>query len=130
VSVPIGKVLWVEKGRGVAASGQIPKTAEFFQDHFPDFPILPGVLALEVLKRTAETYLTAEGSSKLTYYSLKKIRAAKFSSYLKPGDDWESRLELMAQEGSQSEWNAKLLHQGRLAASAEFVLEKNRVGQG
>ena len=117
----IEKILWIKKGEGVAAAGRVPAGADYFQDHFPDLPILPGVLSLEILKRTAECYLRNENPA-VPGYSVKAIKSAKFSSYLRPGDEWESRLELVA-GGASTEWKADLFHQGRAAASARLILE-------
>lgn len=119
----IEKVLWVKPGEGIAAAGHIPRESEFFQDHFPDFPVLPGVLALEMLKQTAEAYLEKTNPNHPTHYFLKQIRATRFSTYLKPGDEWESRLKLLAEEGNQTHWSAELLHQGKVAVSAQLTME-------
>jgi 3-hydroxyacyl-[acyl-carrier-protein] dehydratase len=122
-SLSIDKILWLERGQGIKATGRIPEKSEFFQDHFPDFPVLPGVLALEMLKQTAEAYLNAttpEGEP--PHYYLKQIRATKFSMYLKPGDEWESDLRLISQQGRETQWAGKLFHKGKIAVSAELVL--------
>ena len=111
------KILWNRPGEGIAASGHVPVDAEFFQDHFPDFPVLPGVLSLDILKNTAESYLGKK-------CSVIKADQVKFSSYLKPGDGWESELKLVAQNGADSQWNAKLTHQNKTAASAKFFLRE------
>lgn len=110
-------ILWNRPGEGIAASGQVPVSAEFFRDHFPDFPVLPGVLSLDILKNTAEAYLGKK-------CSVSKIVQVKFSSYLKPGDGWESQLKLLAQNGVESKWDAKLTHQNKTAASAKFFLRE------
>lgn len=111
------KILWNRPGEGIAASGSVPADAEFFKDHFPDFPVLPGVLSLDILKKTAEVYLGKK-------CSVSKVAQVKFSSYLKPGDGWESQLKLLARNGAESEWNAKLTHQNKTAASAKFFLRE------
>lgn len=119
--IAIDKVLWVKPGQGIAAAGHIPVHSEIFKDHFPEFPVLPGVLALEMLKQTAERYLRESGSETEKFF-LKKIHNAKFHTYLKPGDIWESRLELMASDHQETQWKAQLFHEGKLAVSAELVL--------
>lgn len=111
------KILWNRVGEGIAAIGKVPVDAEFFQDHFPDFPVLPGVLSLEILKKTAESYL-----SKKT--RVIKALNVKFVSYLKPGDEWESQLRLLSQNAAESRWDAKLFHQGKAAVSAKFFLSE------
>lgn len=111
------KILWNRAGEGIAASGKVPASAEFFQDHFPAFPVLPGVLSLDILKKTAEVYLGKK-------CRVLKAANVKFSSYLKPGDDWESQLKLAAHNGADSEWDAKLTHQNKTAASAKIFLRE------
>ncbi len=122
-SLPIEKVVWLEPGRGIRATGMIPYSLEFFQDHFPAFPILPGVLSLEILKKTAESYFqkVQDAISEIRCF-LKQIQQVKFSHYLKPGEKWESHLELLAQEGGQTHWNARLYHNGKTAVSARMAL--------
>ena len=119
------KVLWIKPGKGIAAAGHIPAESEFFKDHFPGFPILPGVLALEMLKQTAEHYLRiGGGASPSQRFSLKQIRATKFSMYLKPGDEWESRLELVSETEGETQWDAQLFSHGRAAVTAKLTLAK------
>lgn len=118
----VEKILWREKGAGVAASGKIPQDAEFFKDHFPGFPVLPGVLALEMLKQTAECYLREE--KKKAVFAITKVRGVKFSDFLKPGDRWESRLELVSEQEAETQWRGVLLHDGKKAVSANFHLKE------
>ena len=114
------KILWV-RPEAIAASGTLPVHAEFFGDHFPRFPVLPGVLALEILKRTAERYfeMSGEPGARLR---LRSLRSVKFSNYLKPGDSWESEMKLIAADGPESDWEGRLFHEGRAAVSARMVL--------
>ncbi|MBI3316400.1 MAG: hypothetical protein HYZ85_00145 [Candidatus Omnitrophica bacterium] len=118
----IEKVFWAKKGKGISAAGQIPPDEEFFQDHFPGFPVLPGVLAIEMLRQSAELYFEITEPGHRRQLSLKKIKSAKFSHYLKPGDAWQSELELISEEEGKSVWNGRVLHQGRPAMAAAFEL--------
>ena len=123
-TLSIEKVLWVKEGEGITACGRIPEDSEFFKDHFPGFPILPGVLALEMLKQTAEQYLASLSSGEGQHYFLKQIRATRFSKYLRPGDEWESRLAILQVDGEETLWDAKLFHHGEVAVSAKLTLAK------
>jgi len=123
----IEKILWCKAGEGIAACGKIPEESEIFQDHFPEFPVLPGVLALEMLKKTAEHYLREVHGDENEHYYLKQINSTKFHSYLRPGDAWESRLELIATEGRETHWSAQLLSQGKVAVSAKIILAPSHV---
>ncbi|MFZ5801887.1 MAG: 3-hydroxyacyl-ACP dehydratase FabZ family protein [Candidatus Omnitrophota bacterium] len=116
------KILNLDPGQGIRAEGIIPEKSEFFQDHFPDFPVLPGVLALEMLKQTAEHYLRHAEHGEGKKYYLKQIRSTKFHTYLKPGDPWESQLRLVASKEDVTEWEGKLISRGRVAVSARLFL--------
>ena len=118
----IEKVAWLKKGEGIAAQGTVPESAEFFQDHFPGFPVLPGVLMLEILKQTAARYLQSAGFSEPSRLRLCELRDVKFTHFLKPGDEWESRVELLSQKKSQMECRGRLSSKDRIAASAKFTL--------
>ena len=120
----IEKVLWVNEGEGINACGRIPEDSEFFRDHFPGFPVLPGVLALEMLKQTAERYLESLSGSTGQHYFLKQIRATRFTKYLRPGDEWESRLMLTQAVGDETAWDAKLYYHGEVAVSAKLTLAR------
>ena len=124
-NLSVEKILWIKHGQGIAATGRIPKESEFFKDHFPAFPVLPGVLALEMLKQTAECYLRAEEESRERHFFLKQIRATRFSIYLKPGDEWESRLELVSEDQGQTHWNGRLLHKGQTAVTGQLTLAES-----
>ncbi len=115
------KILWVRKGEGIAAQGKVPAEAPFFQDHFPAFPVLPGVLSLDILKTAAQIYFKETGEA--AHGAVRKIEAAKFASYLKPGDEWEAQLKLVASEPGSSKWEGRLLSQNRTAASVKLYLD-------
>ncbi len=119
----VEKVLWLKPGEGISACGRIPVEAEFFQDHFPGFPILPGVLALEMLKQTAEVYLRNQNQSGAKRFGLKKISGVKFARYLKPGDEWVSHLEFVSGDEHETVWKGRLLHKEETAVTARLELK-------
>jgi len=123
-TVSIEKVLWIREGEGIAACGRIPSDSEFFREHFPEFPVLPGVLALEMLKQTAEKYLASLGNGAGGRYFLKHIRATRFTKYLRPGDEWESRLTLTQSSDEETAWDARLYYHGEVAVSARLTLAR------
>ncbi len=110
-------------GKKMSAKGRIPTEGEFFKDHFPAFPVLPGVLALAILTQTLERRYEELGSP--YFFSLKKIRQVKFSSTLRPGDLWESCLERLQETEDRSEWYGRLFHQGRVAVSARLTFQRH-----
>jgi 3-hydroxyacyl-[acyl-carrier-protein] dehydratase len=55
---------------------------EYLQDHFPSFPVLPGVMMLECLVQAAQRLLADRHPAPLV---LGKVRALKYGRFVKPG---------------------------------------------
>ena len=118
-----GDVEWRETPEGFFAKGRLAKDAEFFKDHFPRFPVLPGVLMLEILKRTAEVSLAAKNKNQDSKWRLTRLSGVRFSAYVKPGDEWEARLAWAGTEEGRQRWKGSLSSGGHVAAQAQFILE-------
>lgn len=119
----LGTARVVREGEsGIKASGKLPAEIECCRDHFPDFPVLPGVLAIEIQKRLADFFWNPSVDRR-TGNGIREIRSVKFSSFLKPGDAWE--FQGAGKTGAEGEkvWKGRLFCGGRPAASAELVLE-------
>ena len=108
-----------ENGR-IAAAGMVRPDEEYFQDHFPGFPVVPGVLILEIFKKIAQQYFADSEAE----FFLREIGSVKFSSYLRPGDAWEAELDQVSLNGGLSGWKGRLMSQGRVVCSAQFLLQK------
>ena len=58
----------------------VTNAEEYLQDHFPTFPVLPGVLMLEVLVQAARTLLGDEGRR----HVLGKVSATRYGTFVQP----------------------------------------------
>lgn len=85
----IDRVLSCEPGKSIVAIKNVSSNEPFFQGHFPDNPIMPGVLILEALAQAAAilSYQTLhfDGSKKWLYYFV-GIDNARFKKPVTPGD--------------------------------------------
>jgi 3-hydroxyacyl-[acyl-carrier-protein] dehydratase len=116
-------VLACSEGEGIRAAGTIPRDLELFQDHFPDFPVVPGVLSLELMKKAAEAWWQLRPGTSGTTLRLREVESAKYAAYLKPGDAWEVKLSFQTDGLERISCGAKLLHDGRTAVSAALIFE-------
>lgn len=94
---------------------------DFFQGHFPERPIMPGVLVVEAMAQTSCVLFLAhpERSQKLPYFM--SINEAKFRHPVYPGDLLELKIEVLRarERGGKVQSNAYI--NGRLVAEAEFT---------
>ncbi len=61
---------------------QVSAAEEYLQDHFPTFPVLPGVLMLEAMVQAGRRIADARGDRR---FVLGRVRALKYGRFVKPG---------------------------------------------
>ena len=67
----------------IVAIKQVSLTEEYLADHFPTFPVLPGVLMVEAMVQAARRMLADRGDPRLV---LGEVRGLKFGSFVRPGE--------------------------------------------
>lgn len=76
----------LDPGKRIKASKTLPANEELFRDHFPGFPVVPGVLLTEMMAQAAGRCLDAEGTH-LGQAMLGKINGASFREWVKPDQE-------------------------------------------
>lgn len=83
----VDRILKLEPGRSIEAEHVFSAGQDFFRDHFPGFPVVPGVLLTEMMAQTAGKCLDAEeperGRGKAM---LAQIRSASFRDWVRPDE--------------------------------------------
>ena len=62
----------------------VSSAEEYLQDHFPSFPVLPGVMMLEAMTQAGRSFLDPDNSAELPWV-LGQARALKYGSFVRPG---------------------------------------------
>ncbi len=70
---------------------------DYLQDHFPTFPVLPGVLMIEAMVQAARRLLAARDPS-LSRHVLGQVRALKYGTFVRPGDTMRIDVALLKQD--------------------------------
>ncbi|MBV4419591.1 3-hydroxyacyl-ACP dehydratase FabZ [Clostridium tyrobutyricum] len=95
----IDKVDYMEPGKKVVAYKNVTGNEYFFQGHFPEEPVMPGVLIVESLAQAgAAAILTKdEFKGKIAFFG--GINKAKFRRKVVPGDTLRLEVEIMKIKG-------------------------------
>lgn len=94
--VLIDKILSLEKGERLTAVKSVSLAEEYLADHFPTFPVLPGVLLLEGLVESASWLVRMTQDFACSMVLLEQARNVKYKSFLSPGSQIEYTVEAKA----------------------------------
>ena len=94
---------------------------DFFKGHFPQEPVMPGVLILEALAQTGAVAILSqpENKGKTVYFG--GIDKAKFKRKVVPGDKLKLECEIIKQKGPVGIGKAVATVDGKVAVSAELT---------
>ena len=111
----------VEEGKKVFGYKNVTINEPFFQGHFPDHPIMPGVLIIEAMAQVGGAYTSVVdnvGENKVTYFV--GIDKARFRKPVLPGDVLRMELEIMSKRRGIYQFAAKAYVGETLVAQAEL----------
>ena len=92
-----------------------------FLGHFPNEPVMPGVLIIEALAQVGAIAVLTEEENKGKLVFFGGIKNARFKKKVVPGDVLTMKCELIARKGPIGFGKAVALVDGKVAASAELT---------
>ncbi len=94
----LDKIEEFEPNSRLVASKQVTYSEEYLQDHFPEFPVLPGVFMLEAATQASAWLLRLSESYAHSIISLKEAKNIKYADFVKPGSRLDISVELIKKE--------------------------------
>ena len=114
----------LEPGRSAEGHKLIAPDEDYFRDHFPGYPIVPGVLVLESLAQLGGRLVEAsvrETTGRRVLPVLAKIEHAKFVRSVRPGDRLDLVTEIVAIAADAARVTGTARVGGRTAATAGIL---------
>lgn len=109
--VLIDRVLELESGQRIVAEKALSLAEEYLADHFPKFPVLPGVLLLEAMVQASAWIVREKLDFAPSIVMLREARNVTYKSFLAPGQILrvESRCRDMSETESQFDARGELV---------------------
>ncbi|TFE04093.1 3-hydroxyacyl-ACP dehydratase FabZ [Jeotgalibacillus salarius] len=117
----IDKVVEIEEGKRAVAIKNVTANEEFFNGHFPDYPVMPGVLIVEALAQTGAVAMLKQEDyrGKLAFFT--GIDNCRFKRQVKPGDQLRLEVEIVRIKGPIGKGKATATVDGEVACETEIM---------
>jgi 3-hydroxyacyl-[acyl-carrier-protein] dehydratase len=116
----VDRIVELLPGRSVVATSTVPADLELFRDHFPGFPVMPGVLLTEMMGQAAAKCLDAQRLPRGKAL-LGKILSASFRDWVRPGAETMLHASIVANEDRYATAECRLEVGGRTVAQCKLM---------
>ncbi|KGR85539.1 3-hydroxyacyl-ACP dehydratase FabZ [Lysinibacillus odysseyi] len=123
----VDRVLEVEEGKRAVGIKNVTANEEFFNGHFPDYPVMPGVLIVEALAQLSAVIMLMKDENRGKLGLFAGIDRCRFKKQVHPGDQLRLEVEMTRVRGLIAKANAVATVDGEVACEAEvtFALYNN-----
>lgn len=117
----VDRILELEPGQRAVGVKNVTVTEFFFPGHFPEYPVMPGVLIVEALAQVAAVAVLALEDYRGRIPLFAGIDKARFRRPVVPGDTLRLEAEILKLKASVGKARCRALVGAELAAEAELV---------
>jgi 3-hydroxyacyl-[acyl-carrier-protein] dehydratase len=120
----VDRILEAEPGRTIRAVKNLTLGEEYLTDHFPTFPVMPGVLMLQTLVEAGSWLTRLTDDFRFSVVVLREARNVKYGTFMEPGRQMNVAVEYGEENGSLVTLKGKGDVDGNPAVTARITLAR------
>ncbi len=120
----IDKIDELKPGEVVVATKSLAMSEEYLRDHFPKFPVMPGVLMIEAMTQASAWLVRATENFAHSMVVLKETRGVKFGQFLQPGQTLVVTSRFVSNSDNEAVFKAQGVIEGQVRIRAQLTLAK------
>ena len=125
----IDRIVELEAGKEITAVKNLSLAEEYLSDHFPLFPVLPGVLMLEAMTQTGAWLVRHDEDFAHSVVLLKEARNIKYADFVEPGSQLVLTAKQLKQDEQTTTFKAEGTVDGKPHVSARLILERYNLSE-
>lgn len=119
----LDRICSLEPDVELTAVKNVSLAEEYLADHFPEFPVLPGVFMLEAATQAACWLTRLSENYAHSLITLHEARSVKFTDFVTPGRQLQITVEQLSREGALASFKFQGEVEGRTCVSGRLTLE-------
>lgn len=120
----IDKIVEVQAGVSLKALKNLTLGEEYLADHFPTFPVMPGVLMLQTLVEAGAWLLRISEDFAHSVIVLREAKNIKYGNFMEPGKQMLITVELVEKTSDLAVFKGKGEMEGQSTVSARITLAR------
>ncbi|MEX2316164.1 MAG: beta-hydroxyacyl-ACP dehydratase [Pirellulales bacterium] len=120
----VDRVLQLEPGVKITTLKCLSLAEEYLADHFPRFPVMPGVLMVQAMTDASALLIAATEDFAHSMITLREARNVRFADFVQPGQVLTVTAEIHKFEDRDVELKTRGSVDGRPAVNGRLVLER------
>ena len=125
----VDRILEVRPGELIRASKNLTLGEEYLADHFPGFPVMPGVLMLQTLIEAGSWLLRVTEDFRYSVVALRETKGVRYANFMEPGRQMLVTAELAEIAEDLAQFKGKGEVDGNSVVSARFTLCRYNLSQ-
>ena len=120
----LDRITSLESRKSITAIKNLSLAEEYLADHFPGFPVMPGVLMVEAMVQSGAWLMRYSEDFAFSTVLLKRVKMAKFVNFVSPGKTLQVTAEIQDWNGNECTLKGAGTVDGAPAVSAKLTLER------
>src|SRR4051795_4538537 len=124
----VDRILELEPGKKIRLVKNLTLAEEYLADHFPTFPVMPGVLMLQTLVEGAAWLLRLSDDYRHSVIALREVKNVKYGTFMEPGRSLVVGVDLLELGDGTATFKGKGEKDGESCVSAKFTVARYNLG--
>jgi 3-hydroxyacyl-[acyl-carrier-protein] dehydratase len=120
----IDRIVELEPGVRILAVKNLTMAEEYLVDHFPRFPVMPGVLMLEAMTEAGAWLVRASEDFAHSMVVLKAAENVKYGQFVEPGQTLTVLAEIVSVDAAETKLKVRGSVDGRTTVSGRLILAR------
>ena len=117
----VDRILELEEGKRAVGIKNVTANEDFFNGHFPNYPVMPGVLIVEALAQVSAVVMLTKEGNQGRLGLLVGIDKCRFKQQVKPGDQLRLEIEITRSKGPIGKGKGIATVDGTLVCETEIT---------